>query len=252
MQYFYAVKGIETKECTTSPHMNYYTLERSDYDAWLSAGSRKLKKGASAADAEVSTEIVRTYGEIAGRYIMELNFGISRLHYEPRKRGTNIFQGGYFANNQWSLRLELQGSQPSNHEIWAHEMACTDAGGYFMGLQQTAYSIINKNIAGETTDEARRDRSKDWAGRGMDPNLRRVCAWVLAIRFEFYRNSVTDPVSMRANQHIIEEDSHLPYSESMDERSKQIENLRESHLMKAFAALSASKEVTRGGGGASE
>jgi hypothetical protein len=65
---------------------------------------------------------------------------------------------------------------------------------------------------------------------------------------------VTDPVSARANQHIYEEDNHLPYIESMDDRSKQIDTLRESQLMKAFAALSASNAVKRagGGGGAAE
>jgi hypothetical protein len=63
--------------------MDTHTLAKSEYDAWLSAG-RKLKKGASAADAGVSTAMVRTYGEIAGRYTMELNVGISRLPYKPR------------------------------------------------------------------------------------------------------------------------------------------------------------------------
>jgi hypothetical protein len=34
-------------------------------------------------------------------------------------------------------------------------MAYTNAAGYWMGLQQTAYSMIDEEIAGATTDEAR-------------------------------------------------------------------------------------------------
>jgi hypothetical protein len=85
-----------------------------------------LKKGASAADAGITSAMVKTFGEIPGRYTWELQVGILRLPYEPRNQGTNVFQGGFFANNQWSLRLELQSAM---HAIRAHEMEYTNAPG---------------------------------------------------------------------------------------------------------------------------
>jgi hypothetical protein len=228
--------------------METHSMAKSEYDAWMAAG-RKLKKGASAADAGVTSAMVKTYGEIAGRYTLELQVGISRLPYEPRNQGTNMLQGGLFANNQWSLRLELQSAQLAIHSIWAHEMAYTNATGYWLGLQQTSYSMIDELLA-ESLTEAALDAKKTkvsllgaWARILGEFGLR-----VLAIRCEFYRNSITDPVSARVNQHIYEEDNHLPYNESMDDRSKQIETLRETQLMKAFAAISARNAVERAGG----
>jgi hypothetical protein len=64
--------------------MENHTTAKSEFEARLSAG-RKLRKGASAADTGVSTAMVRTYGEIAGRCTMEQSVGFSRLPYEPRK-----------------------------------------------------------------------------------------------------------------------------------------------------------------------
>jgi hypothetical protein len=95
--------------------------------------------------------------------------------------------------------------------IWAHEMAYTNAAGYWMGLQRSAYNMIDEEIAGATTAEARAESEGKIGLLGAWARiLGEFAIRVLAIRCEFYRNSVTDPVSARANQHKYEDDNHLP------------------------------------------
>jgi hypothetical protein len=69
--------------------METWTTAKTEYEAWIVAG-KKLKKGASVSDAGVTSAMVKTYGEVAGRYTPELQVGISCLPYEPRNQGTVV------------------------------------------------------------------------------------------------------------------------------------------------------------------
>lgn len=229
---------------------------KAEYEGWLKAGA-KMKKGASAEDAGIVAGMVRVYGEIASRYSLDAQIGVSRMGYEASRPGMNIFQGGFFSNSQWKPRLELQAAQPGMHAIWSHEMNYVNASGYWLGLQQTCFSMMDEEVqdmpqtneAQRATLAARTAKLLAWARILGEFSLR-----VLAVRCEFYRNSVRDPVSARANQEMYEEETYLPSNAALDDRARQIDTLRETQLMKAFAALSASNAVKRagGGGGASE
>ena len=109
--------------------------------------------------------------------------------------------------------------------------------------------MINEKVASATTNAEK---------RAAEGKVALLAAWahimgeyasrVLAVRIEFYRNSVKDPVAAKMNQKMYEEDSYRPANESLDARARQIDGLHETQLMKAFA-LAASNAVKRGKGG---
>lgn len=208
---------------------------------------RKIKKGSSPEEAGIMEDMLETYGEIAGKYDTAQSIGMSRLPYCASKAGMNIFQGGFFANDQWEPRVKLQVGQPSMQPIYKYEMNYFNSCGYWLGLQKTCFSIIHQVACGPANADTTREMSmlNAWAEILGEYALR-----VLAVRQEFYRNSVKDPVGARLNQEMYEEDSYLPVSDALDERTKQMGTMREAQLMKAIATLAASNNLKRAGGGA--
>lgn len=179
---------------------------------------------------------------------------MTRLPYEPSSQGTNMIQGGFFKNTLWKPRIELQRSQSSMHSIWMHEMNYVNATGYWLALQQCAFVLMDQAAQVPTPADASVEHIE--AGKKQ---VSLFGAWtrilgeyahrVLAVRMEFYRNSVRDPVAARLNQEMIEDDTYLPVNDTLDERVSQMESLRERQLMKAFAAFSAGNAVKRAGKG---
>lgn len=186
------------------------------------------------------------YSEIAGKYNTEQCVGVSRLPYASPRAGLNIFQGGFFTHDMWEPRVRLQQSQSSMQAIWKYEMNYVNACGYWLGLQKTCYGMLRK-----ASIEA-------VAGAAGTPRQRMLQAWseilgeyalrVLAVRQEFYRNSVSDPVGARLNQSMYEEDTYRPVSEALDDRTRELEKVQETQLMKAVANLMAHNSVKRADG----
>ncbi len=113
--------------------------------------------------------------------------------------------------------------------IYRYEMNYFNASGYWLGLQKTCFAMVDLVAIEEVTVESRGRMARLLAWAGI---LGEYAIRVLAVRQEFYRNSVKDPVSARLNQEMYEEDAYLPASDALDDRTKQLENLRETQLMK--------------------
>lgn len=121
-------------------------------------------------------------------------------------------------------------------------MAYFNSAGYWLGLQKTTFTLMGQ-VSGEGASQ-RLAQLGAWAQIFGEYALR-----VLAIRQEFYRNSVKDPVSARLKQSLYEEATYVPANEFLDERTRELETLQQTQLMKALAALTASNTVKRSGGG---
>ena len=229
---------------------NWWINVQSEKEAWIKA-ARKMRKGGSADESDISLRMVSLYGEIAGRYNANTQIGISRLPYAPSPADINVFQGGYFRHNAWKELRELKEVQPGLQAVWKHEMPYINATGYWLGLAEIAFEMMDETASSANTEgmepttvDKRLVYLSAWARLLVEYALR-----VLAIRVQFYRNATRDPFSAKLNQELYEGEHELPANEMLDERVKQLDGRRETQLAKAFANLAASNAVKKNGEG---
>lgn len=209
----------------------------------LLRAAKKMAKGADAEDAGFEREYLTSYAAVARRYRDDRDLGLSRYPYEAAP-GVSPYTGGFFSHPEWSVRKGLE-KHAGLRAIAEYEAHYTNASGYWMAFAETALCLRGEELDKTANSGARAaERFDVWAGMGLRYGLRAV-----GLRTEFYRLSAKDPQHARLVMPALENQAEVPASDDIDETLGKLETHMNTQLMKAAAALTATKNVKRSGAG---